>query len=383
MISTVKRAKIYDLANSKDQFVRTGTKRDAKRLGLFTRSVHVLLENSQGQILVCRRPKSKQHYPSQITSSAGGHVERGENYRRAAGRELKEELGISIPIQDIGRFDVVNRAERAIHHLFLGKAKRVVPDSREIISYRFVEPRALARDVKNNPWKYAFPFQKALDVYLKTKEDLLWIVDFDHTLFDWYRFRDDLGRHLERTLKITISQFKAAKDQAKSLGRLYSFDRHMRELARLSGVSYARIHKTERVFCQRLPKYIFPDSFKFLRFAQKNGRVIILTYGDEKNQKFFIKGTEIRKHCANIIVVPSQRGKCLWLNKVLRQSHRVIFINDSPVETELILQQSSRPWKIILVERPSAKHPHIPRNKNYIVVRDLAKIPILIAGAKK
>ena len=45
-------------------------------------------------------------YPGKITSSAGGHVDEGENYKTAALRELKEELGISTPLRDLGRFDV-------------------------------------------------------------------------------------------------------------------------------------------------------------------------------------------------------------------------------------------------------------------------------------
>src|ERR1700741_2484278 len=101
MADKTKQEKIYDLADSEDRFVRTGTKKDAKRLGLFTRSIHILLENKQGEVLVCRRPKNKKAYPNRFTSSAGGHVERGESYRVAAVRELKEELGMTTTLRDL------------------------------------------------------------------------------------------------------------------------------------------------------------------------------------------------------------------------------------------------------------------------------------------
>lgn len=378
MARKAKQEKMYDLVDLKDRAICVGTKSDARRLGLFTRSVHILLENNRREIIICRRPKNKKAYPDQITSSAGGHVERGESYKAAAVRELMEELGTSMPIQYIGRFDVINRTERAIHHLFVGKAKKVSPDSREIVSYRFADPKTIVRDIKKNPQKYAIPFQKALNVYLKTKEDILWIVDFDHTLFDWYRFRDNLAKYFERTLAIPISQFKAAKDKTESRRRLYNFKIHMRELSRLSGISYIRIHKAEQGLCRQLPKYVFPDSFRFLRFAQKNGTVVILTYGDDKNQKFFIKKTGVQNYCVKIITVASKDGKRLWLKKMLNRFHKIVFINDDPGETQQTLKQLPYPWKVILVERPSAKHTRIPRNKNYIVVRDLTKISALV-----
>lgn len=159
--------KIYDLVDTNDRLVRTGTKSDARRLKLFTRSVHILLKDNHGNILVCRRPKSKKTYPNQITSSAGGHVERDESYRSAALRELREELGVSTPIRDIGRFDVINRTERTIHRLFIGKVKKIVPDRQEITSYRFVNPHTVVKNIKKNSQEFAFPFQKALDLYLK------------------------------------------------------------------------------------------------------------------------------------------------------------------------------------------------------------------------
>ncbi len=378
MSNKAKQEEVYDLADFRDKVIRSGTKKDARRLSLFTRSVHILLENSQGKILICRRPKNKKTYPDKITSSAGGHVERGESYKVAAIRELKEELGISTPIRDIGRFDMVSRTERAIHHLFAGKAKKIIPDNREIVSFRFAKPKTVARDIKNNPQKYAIPFQKALDVYLKDKEDILWIVDFDHTLFDWYRFKDDLAKNLESVLGIPTSQFKVAKDRAESRRRLYDFGIHMRELSKLSGIPYAEIHQAEQNFCRRLPKYIFPDAIRFLRAAQKTGVVTVLTYGDKKNQKFFIEKTGIKNYCAKIITVSSKEGKNLELKKIINRFHKVVFINDDPRETEKIFQQLPYPLKVILVERPNAKYPRIPRNRSYIVVRNLTNIFTLL-----
>jgi 8-oxo-dGTP pyrophosphatase MutT (NUDIX family) len=94
-------------------------------------------------------------------------VDLGENYKIAAQRELKEELGIYTPIKDIGRFDVITPKERTIHHLFIGKYKKVIADPREISSFHFLSPKAIKKDIKLFPRKYAKSFHQAFKCYQK------------------------------------------------------------------------------------------------------------------------------------------------------------------------------------------------------------------------
>lgn len=167
-IQSSKNESQYDLFDFHDNFIRTGTKKDAKKLRLFTRSVHIILVDTQGKLMTCKRPPSKKTYPNQITSSAGGHVEKGENYKVAAKRELKEELGIITSIKDVGRFDVINKKERAIHHLFIGKTKnRMLIDPSEISNYYFLSLRGIKNDMTLHPRKYATPFRGAFLKYLE------------------------------------------------------------------------------------------------------------------------------------------------------------------------------------------------------------------------
>lgn len=160
----------YDLVDSNDKYVRTGTKEDAKKSELFTRSVHIWIMNPKGELMICKRSSSKKSYPNMYTSSAGGHVDEGENYHDAAERELKEELGISIPIKDVGRFDVVSLRERAIHHLFIGTTDQhdFIVDKEEISEFSFLSMELIKEDVKKCPEKYARPFLEALKLYLKS-----------------------------------------------------------------------------------------------------------------------------------------------------------------------------------------------------------------------
>lgn len=156
----------YDLVNKEDNFIKKGTKKEAKKLRLFTRSVHIFLFNKKGELLICKRSANKKTYPNQYTSSAGGHVEQGEDCKVAAKRELQEELSVTISIRDLGRFDVVTSKERTIHHLFIGKInKKISPDPDEISSYIFLSPKNISRDIVLYPRKYCKPFYEAFRYY--------------------------------------------------------------------------------------------------------------------------------------------------------------------------------------------------------------------------
>jgi len=163
----------YDLVNFQDHLVKTGTKEDAKKMKLFTRSIHILLFNKKGEIMICKRPVNKKTYPNLITSSAGGHVEQGETYKIAAKRELREELNIKIPLKDLGRFDVITANERAIHHLFFSKLnKKVLVDPNEISHYYFLSAEDIKSDINLHPRKYAKPFIEAFKYYSKCSKKL-------------------------------------------------------------------------------------------------------------------------------------------------------------------------------------------------------------------
>lgn len=159
----------YDLVDKEDNFIKVGTKEEAKKKKLFTRSVHIWLIDRKGELMVCKRSPNKKTYPNQYTSSAGGHVEQGESYKVTAKRELLEELCILTPLKDLGRFDVVTPKERAIHHLFIGKmSKKVSADPNEISSYSFLSFKDISKDIALHPRKYCKPFHEAWKTYSKS-----------------------------------------------------------------------------------------------------------------------------------------------------------------------------------------------------------------------
>lgn len=158
----------YDLLDIHDKKITMGTKDDAKRLRLWRRVVHIFIFNNKNELLICKRPASKDAYPNLITSSAGGHVELGESYHVAAKRELYEELGLSTHLKNIGRFDITGLHGKMIHHLFIGRsADKIRPDPKEISSYKFATVASLIKEIRARPKKFTPPFRKAFALYLR------------------------------------------------------------------------------------------------------------------------------------------------------------------------------------------------------------------------
>ena len=62
--------------------------------GLIHRAVHVWVFNSSNLLFLQKRSLGKVIQPGKWDTSVGGHLDPGETYEQAAGREAAEELGI-------------------------------------------------------------------------------------------------------------------------------------------------------------------------------------------------------------------------------------------------------------------------------------------------
>lgn len=64
----------------------------------------ILLQNSAGKLFAHKRSASKRTFPGYYGLGAGGHIEPGEAPLEGAKRELREELGISTPLEPLCTF---------------------------------------------------------------------------------------------------------------------------------------------------------------------------------------------------------------------------------------------------------------------------------------
>ena len=65
------------------------------------RTVHVLVFNSKGHLFLQKRSMDKDIQPGKWDTSVGGHLDLDETFDDAVLREMREELGMSAPVEHI------------------------------------------------------------------------------------------------------------------------------------------------------------------------------------------------------------------------------------------------------------------------------------------
>jgi isopentenyldiphosphate isomerase len=88
-------SELFDLIDEAGRIVGRATREECHRNpSLVHRAVHVLVFGSRGDLYLQKRAPTKDVQPGRWDTSVGGHLALGEDFERAAYRELREELGI-------------------------------------------------------------------------------------------------------------------------------------------------------------------------------------------------------------------------------------------------------------------------------------------------
>lgn len=134
--------------------------------GLYHRAVHIFLFNTKGEIFLQRRSLDREENPGLWNSSASGHVNPGEALYVAAKRELMEELGLKVKLEDL--FQVVPSLETNWEciTLFKGETDKVPkPNPREIIEGRFFTIQELEKLLEESPEIFSPVFRYLWKIY--------------------------------------------------------------------------------------------------------------------------------------------------------------------------------------------------------------------------
>jgi isopentenyldiphosphate isomerase len=96
---------LLDVVNDEDIVIGREMRSVVHRRGLQHRGVHVFLFTQDDRLLVQRRSKDRAASPSSLDCSVSEHVQAGEDYRTAAFRGMKEELGLkAVELREIVTF---------------------------------------------------------------------------------------------------------------------------------------------------------------------------------------------------------------------------------------------------------------------------------------
>jgi isopentenyl-diphosphate delta-isomerase len=147
---------ILDVVNAEDEVIGQVTRGDMMSLAdkpdQFLRAVEIFLQRPDGAIYLPRRSKEKSIAPGGYDLSAAGHVNSGESYSEACVREVKEELGIDVSINDIKFVKRVNPTPdlfyfRMIYLLQTDKEPALSPEHTD---FSWIQPDRLEEVVRND-----------------------------------------------------------------------------------------------------------------------------------------------------------------------------------------------------------------------------------------
>ena len=159
-----------------DNVIGTGTRKEALERGIIRRIVRVFLFNSKGELLIQKR-SLKVPLPGKWDQSVGGHVDAGEDYLKAAQRELQEELGIrDIPLKEIAKYYTEETDEKVINKRFnmLYSANydgKINFNEGEISEIKWIALNKLEEWIKERPRDFTQGFIDSFNIYQNKKQN--------------------------------------------------------------------------------------------------------------------------------------------------------------------------------------------------------------------
>ena len=111
----------FPVVDQNDRILRYASRSEVHGNNLRHRAVHILIFNPAGEVYLQQRSRWKDRHPLKWDSSAAGHVTRRKAYDETARRELKEELGIAVPLEKISKLPASECTDQEFIWLYRGE----------------------------------------------------------------------------------------------------------------------------------------------------------------------------------------------------------------------------------------------------------------------
>lgn len=163
---------LLDLVDSNGKIIKTGVERgeDMKLDGLYVQIALVIIINSEGNILVHKRSKTKKTHPGYIDHACGA-IQSGESPKTAGIREAKEEIGVTPKSLKLIRHGVNEYNTYA--YIFVGHSdetpKIVTPEEVDWVGIKSLNELKELR--LSGKAKFVDGFFEDLELALSTKKD--------------------------------------------------------------------------------------------------------------------------------------------------------------------------------------------------------------------
>ncbi len=123
--------------------------------------------NQKKQVLLVKRALAKTHDPGKWAPAVAGTVEEGETYESNIVKEIKEEIGLDVKIEDLikgpkilSKYKWTHFGQMFLYILPAGKEKSLVYDEREICDHRWFEFDEIEAMLKTDPTVFVGSFEK-------------------------------------------------------------------------------------------------------------------------------------------------------------------------------------------------------------------------------
>lgn len=157
------------LVNEQDEPIGTMEKMAAHQSPHLHRAFSIFLFDKQQRLLLQQRAHSKYHSAGLWTNTCCSHPYPGEPVADAAARRLKEEMGISVPVEKAFHFTYQASFDNGLYeyefdHVFIGEIDdaTIEPDPAEVAAYTFRSIEEINADMATSAHKYTEWFKIAL-----------------------------------------------------------------------------------------------------------------------------------------------------------------------------------------------------------------------------
>ncbi len=157
---------------------------------------------------------------------------------------------------------------------------------------------------------------------------MLYIFDFDYTLFDTAVFKQD---YFKQFVDLAYDPNNLRLEHFKENVIHYNIKEHL-DLLGDNLKDHNKSVETLNVFLSDLKRYLFPGAEEVLMKLKNEGhKLILISLGNLEFQKSKILGSGIEKFFEQIIITPG--SKALLLEKINIGEEQVIIVNDNAQES--------------------------------------------------
>ena len=169
------------LVNSDDEKMGIRSKRECHLdQGELHRAFSVFIFNSAGEVLLQQRTAQKFLWPLYWSNACCSHPRAGEESEQAAYRRLEQELGITVPLTYLYKFeyhaqykDVGSEHELCWVWVGFAEAQDISPNINEIANWRFFPKEELDQELLQNPDRYTPWMKMEWERIFKDHQDVL------------------------------------------------------------------------------------------------------------------------------------------------------------------------------------------------------------------